>query len=86
MNFFYQIISALVGYCLAAMFSSSVAMVPALTLWGSIWTYFVLAFWWFVALWITWLIPVVIVGGGALAFVGVVAGAIGLAEWLDKRR
>jgi len=33
------------GYCLAALFSSSVAMTVSATLWGSAWTWGILIFW-----------------------------------------
>lgn len=83
---YYHFLSAIVGYCLAAMFSANVAVVPALTVWGSLWTYMVLAFWWFIALFITWLIPLIIFGGGMMAILGVLAGFVGLAEWLEDRK
>ena len=82
----YHFASLIVGYLLAAMFSSYVSMTLSLTVWGSLWTYIVLAFWWLVALFVTWLIPVVIMGGGMLVFVGALAGLVGLAEWFEDRK
>lgn len=34
-----ELIALIFGYILAAMFTTSVSMTPALTLWGSLWTY-----------------------------------------------
>ena len=82
----YHFASLIVGYMLAAFFSSYVSMTLSLTVWGSLWTYVVLAFWWLVALFITWLIPVVIVGGGLMAVVGVLTAAVGITEWLEDRK
>lgn len=82
----YHFASLIVGYFLAALFSTNVSVMLTATVWGSLWTYVVLAFWWFIALFITWLIPVAIFGGGLLAIVGVLAGLVGMAEWLDRRR
>lgn len=77
----YHFASLIVGYLLAAMFSSYVSLTLAATVWGSVWTYAVLAFWWFIALFITWLIPIVLFGGGILALLGILAGALGIATW-----
>ena len=82
----YHFASLIVGYMLAALFSSNVSMMVGATVWGSLWTYVVIAFWWFIALFITWLIPVVIFGGGMMAVVGALAAAVGLAEWLEDRK
>lgn len=86
----YHVASAVFGYLLAAMFSSYVSLTVSLTIWGNVWTWVILVFWWFVALWITWLIPVVIFGGGMLAIVGALSGLVGGLEafenWKRRRR
>jgi len=84
---FYHFASLILGYCLAAIFSSFVSFTLTATVWTSIWTYIVLAFWWFIALFITWLIPVVFLGGGMLVIAGFLGGLVALLEgWSNWRR
>lgn len=82
----YHFASLIVGYILAAFFSSYVSMTIGLTLWGSVWTYVVLAFWWFIALFITWLIPVLLFGGGMAAIGLALAGLVAGIELFQRRR
>jgi len=81
----YQLASAFLGYCLAAMFSSYVSLTFGLTVWGSAWTYFVLLFWWLIGYFA--LIPVImaIFGGGALIAGGTLFGVAWLVDWVRGR-
>lgn len=81
----YNFASLIVGYMLAALFSSHVSMAVSLTVWGSLWTYVVIAFWWFIAIFVTWLIPAVLFGSVWLAVIGVLTALIKLFEWKDRR-
>jgi hypothetical protein len=68
------------------MFSSYVSMTLSLTVWGSLWTYIVLAFWWLVALFVTWVIPYALFGGGLLAILGTLTGVVAVLEWFEDRK
>jgi len=82
----YGFTSLIVGYLLAAMFSSFVSLNLTLTVWASIWTYIVIAFWWLVALFITWLVPVVLFGGIMVALAGILGALVWVLEGFETRR
>ena len=79
----YNFAAAILGYCLAAIFSSNVAFAFSLTVWGSVWTWIVLAFWWAVGSFL--LVPVlaaIFFGAGAVG----VGGLLGVAWIVDGIR
>lgn len=77
----YQFTALIVGYALAAMFSSHVSVSVGLTVWGSFWTYIILAFWWFIGHFL--LIPVVIAVLFGVSAVGL-GGRMVVAWIIDK--
>lgn len=81
----YKILALFIGYMLAALFSSSISMSLTLTLWGSGWTYIILLFWWFISLWIAWLVPIALMGGGLLAMYGALFGVAAILDWWERR-
>lgn len=82
----YNFASLIVGYLLAAAFSSNVSIILTATLWSSAWTYIVLAFWWLIAIFITWLILYILFGAGLIAVLGTLAGTAKVLEWWERRR
>lgn len=77
----YNVAAAILGYCLAAIFSSNVAFTFSLTVWGSLWTWIVLVFWWAIGSFL--LIPLImglIFGAGAVG----IGGLLGVAWIIDK--
>ena len=76
----YQIASASLGYCLAAMFSANVSLTFSATIW-SVWTIIVLLFWWLVSYFL--LFPVIMAILFGFSVVGL--GGIVVVVWiLDK--
>jgi hypothetical protein len=76
-----RLLALFLGYCLAALFSTSVSMTVTATLWASAWTWGILIFWAVVGhLLIIPAIIAVMFGGAAAG----VLGAVGIGWVIEK--
>ena len=86
----FHIVGLVCTYVLAAVFSASVAMVPAATAWGSIWTYIAFAVWiipGYITAWVLCMLLILLftlLGMGA--FVGTLLGTAWVSDKINKHR